>query len=602
MYAAEELNDIGALLISRGEFTMAIDALQQAHEKDQLNPNILCNLGNAYAANKEIGIATACFEKALLLNPKLFEALHSLGFIYLNHGEKLRAIDLLERALAIKDTNDLIINLAFSYRDINPDKAKFYFEKAVKFDPNNIDLHFGLANVYIDLDKNEKAIDYLEKIVKLFPEHAKSWTLLNYEYLNTLQWEKSRNITKKVDAFLTDSLRDPEKAVAEEPQMNLIRVQNAKLNYEVAAKKCKEIENQNSKLQIPNSKKITKGIIRIGYLSDGFRDFPTGHKIVPLFKYHNKKQFEVFVYSYGVNDKSVFRQEIEKYAQNFRDLYGLGDEELYQKIQADNLDILVDLKGHTQNNKLKILARRPAPIQVEWLGFPGTTGAGFIDYAIVDHTVVPKKEERYWSEQLLFMPNSYQIAAPHPRQILRQAQDDKIIFANFNLLYKLDKRTFKSWVKILKAIPNSVLWQIESNNLADKNLVKYFTKAGIKSSRIKLVKRLPKLKHLKRLHKVDIVLDTLQINGHTSTIDALAVGVPVVTMKGKHFASRVSEGILKAANLLKFVAANYEEYEKITIDLASTPGKVNTAKTKLFNSKLFVKDFEKLITKLWKKQ
>ena len=283
-------------------------------------------------------------------------------------------------------------------------------------------------------------------------------------------------------------------------------------------------------------------------------------------------------------------------------------------IYNDVVDILVDLKGHTNGNRLGIMALKPAPISVTWLGFPGTTGASYIDYVIADDIVVPKKHQKYYTEKVLYMPNSYQ-PNDNEQKIsdLRFKRQDLglpekgIVFASFNQSYKISSETFASWMKILKAVPNSVLWLYEKLDLASLNLKKEAKKRGVDPKRLIFAGNLPKEDHLVRLKSVDIALDTFTYNGHTTTSDCLWAGVPVITLKGNHFASRVSASLLTAIGLPELITNSQKEYEELAISLANSPKRLtairnslflNLKSKPLFDTIQFTKDLEKIYAKI----
>lgn len=241
MYTSEELNDIGAMLLSRGEIELAIEALGEAYSKDKRNPQIICNLANAYAANDELDLAKDYFELAIAIDENIFEANHSLGFIYLQKKDYLNAIKYLEKALAINTDNNLIINLAYAYRNIKGRLAKKYFEKAIEIEPEEVSHYFALANVYLDNLDYFKSIEILKKINTKFPEYSKAYVLLNYVYSETLEWKKQKKLTKKVNKYLNESLNNENLAIVEEPLMNIFRIDDPKTNLQVARKKCEEI-------------------------------------------------------------------------------------------------------------------------------------------------------------------------------------------------------------------------------------------------------------------------------------------------------------------------------------------------------------------------
>lgn len=378
---------------------------------------------------------------------------------------------------------------------------------------------------------------------------------------------------------------DLEKYKSTDPYENILRFPDEKENFEKAKNYSKKFDNKFLFKKHKNKK------IKIGYVSNGFRDFPTGYNLISVLENHNKKKFDVYCYSYGEDDGREIKKRFE-IASQFFDISKLNNFDAAKKIALDQIDILVDLKGLTDNNRLEILSYKPAPIQVNYLGYPGTTGAKFIDYIIADKTVIPPSSQKYYSETVIYLEGCYRPICCHceepkrgsnlsPRSP-RHARDDKsVIFASFNMSYKITPEVFDSWIEILKSVPSAVLWLHKSNNFFAKNLNKYASKKGLDTRRILYQEDLPHDRHLDRLSSVDITLDTFPTNGHSTTVDSLVSGVPVVTLKGKHFTSRVSESVLNTFGLNILVAKNLDEYKKIAIDLAHSEKDLKAIKQKI---------------------
>jgi protein O-GlcNAc transferase len=261
------------------------------------------------------------------------------------------------------------------------------------------------------------------------------------------------------------------------------------------------------------------------------------------------------------------------------DIYGVSDQTAAQRIAADNIDILVDLTAWTRGNRPRICALHPAAVQVQYLGFPGTSGAPYYDYAMVDRIVVPLEHRASWSEALVYLPDCYFIVdrdQPIATSGLTRSHaglpEGGFVFCSFNQSLKIDQAVFSAWMKILAAVPGSVLWLAHNGPLVEANLRGEAERRGVDPARLIFAGRIEdKAQHLERLGMADLVLDTLAYNGHTSTADALWAGVPVVTAVGSHFASRVSHSILAAANLEPLMAQNIEAYIALAVQLAQTP-------------------------------
>ena len=339
------------------------------------------------------------------------------------------------------------------------------------------------------------------------------------------------------------------------------------------------------------------------------------HRIKPLsFVYEHARKcvpqsrFEMTAISIGPDDNSEMRQRLKHSFDHFIDATILSDEEIASRIRVTEIDILIDLKGFTQDARTNVFARRPAPIQANYIGYPGTMGAEYIDYIIADQTVIPENSKQYYLEKIVYLPTSYQVN-DSKRFISDKAftrtqlglPPTGFVFCSFNNNYKITPRIFDCWMRILKQVESSVLWLLEDNPTAASNLRKEATTRGVNPERLIFAKRLPIAEHLARHRLADLFLDTLPYSAHTTASDALWAGLPVLTCLGETFAGRVAASLLNAIGLPELIAATPEAYEQMAIDLATHPEKLavikrklaeNRLTTPLFDTKLFTKHIE----------
>ncbi len=317
--------------------------------------------------------------------------------------------------------------------------------------------------------------------------------------------------------------------------------------------------------------------IRIGYVSNDFYNHATAALFVESLEQRDQSRFEITLYSHGPDDGSQLGNRIRAACEHVVDLCGISDAQAAARIRADGIDILVDLKGHTLGNRLGVFAWRPAPLQVSFLGFPGTSGADYIDYVIGDRWVTPLDHADRYSEKIAQMPVCYQ-----PNDSLRQRPaarvrsefglpDDCLVFGCFNQAFKITPAVFDSWMRILMAIPDSVLWLLEDNAQATANLRREGAFRGIASERLVFTPRLPNAMNLARLPLADLMLDNWPCNAHTTASDILWMGVPLVTVKGEAFASRVAASLLASVGLEQLICDDAEAYEERVIELARNP-------------------------------
>ncbi len=364
----------------------------------------------------------------------------------------------------------------------------------------------------------------------------------------------------------------------------------------------------------------TKCRLRVGYLSMDFRKHATAYLTCQLFSLHDKEHFEIFVYSYGFNDNSDMRRAIEQSAEHFIDLQEDNVTAAAEKIAADNIDILVDLAGFTKGNRFAIVAQRPAPIQVNYLGYNLSTGSRSIDYFLADTTLVLPEEERYCSEKIVYLPHTF-IPINHKEQVSLtltknkpdwQLPENAFIFGCFNAIYKLEPIIFSAWMEILMAVPNSVLWLLSSHDIVINNLRREAEKRSVAANRLIFCAREDREPHLARHRHMDLFLDTLQVNAITTACDALYMGVPVLTLAGDYPLSRAGKSVVSAAGtkelMQQFIASDLEDYKRRAIYFGSNVDKFNELKKQfqqqlptspLLDMPAKAKALEKAYTEMW---
>ena len=367
-------------------------------------------------------------------------------------------------------------------------------------------------------------------------------------------------------------------------------------NSEGLLKKCAELYSNHKFPTVGNFSKLSQfkhHKIRIGYLCGEFYNQATSILMTRAWELHDKSKFEIFAFDNGLDDGSEYRQRIKKAFASILDISNISDFEAVKIIQENEIDILVNLNGFFGNQRQGIFSYKPAPIQVNYLGFPGTIGIGYMDYIIADKVVIPEDSKIYYAEKIVYLPNSYQ-ANDNLRKIsnkqFSRAQfglpRDAFVFACFNHTYKITPAMFDSWMRILSLTRDSVLWLLVDNLIARENLIKEAVIRGIESSRLVFADRLPNSEHLGRHNLADLFLDTLPYNAHTTCSDSLWAGLPVLTLMGHTFPGRVSASLLSALGLPELITKTHEEYEALAIELAMNPHNLEEIKFKLANNRL----------------
>ncbi|WP_251374578.1 hypothetical protein [Polynucleobacter sp. es-EL-1] len=362
----------------------------------------------------------------------------------------------------------------------------------------------------------------------------------------------------------------------------------------------------------PRNKKI-----RVAYFSADFHDHATGHLIAELFELHDRCQFELVGFSFGPISNDGMRLRLKKAFDNFIEVGNKSDIEIARLSRDLEVDIAIDLKGFTKDSRTGVFSYRAAPIQVNYLGYPGTMGAEYIDYIIADKTLIPTEFQSGYSEKVIYLPNSYQVndrrRSISNKKFSRQdlgLPENNFVFCCFNNNYKILPPTFASWMRLLKAIPRSVLWLFQDNPRASENLLEEATQHGVDASRLIFAERMPLAEHLARHRHADIFLDTFPCNAHTTASDALWAGLPVLTLMGESFASRVAASLLHAIGLPELITSTQGEYEALAIELAKNPKRLADIKAKLannrmssplFNTPLFTRNLETAYIKMYER-
>ena len=639
-------------LQSLGDRDKAEEVLVKSLDYIPDNPEILFNLGNIYQHNNRSEDAVACFEKALESFPDDTRIVYNLATTLMESDQKIKALGFYEKLLKLSGGDDKILNnMGLIHYDLGHyDKALDYFKQAIVKKPdfamafNNmglahkamenfdqaienfkkaIDIEPGFARVYHNLAEilretghDEEAAENCKKAIELEPDLAQANTHYSYLLKWQCQWEAFDSLTKHIDPMIQNLLKKNEPP-GESPFMNIIRVDDPAYNKKVADAYAGKTTRLVKLLDIHFSHDRQKDdpMITIGYLSANFKNHPMAHLLANLFKYHNRNDFQINAYSLGPDDKCIYRQRFIDDADIFRDIRHLSHGDAASQIYNDRVDILVDLMGYTQGNRLEISALRPAPVQVRYMGLAGTTGGNLFDYIIVDEIVTPKDQQKNYSEKFIYMPHTYQINdqdkiisdAPVTRKMF-DIPEDSFVFCSFNQSYKIDPQIFSTWLDILKETSPSVLWLMPGNKTAGKNLLDFAAKHGVDKNRLIFAEKIHLKDHLARLRLADLALDTQAIGGAATTSDALWAGIPVITLLGNRFASRMSASILTAIGLEELVTINLDDYKSLAVKLAYNKDhlsvihqklKENTSKTPLFDTWGFTMNLEKAYKSIW---
>ena len=632
-------NEAKALHI-KGEIKDAQEIYLQLLKKNSNNSNLLFLLGTTYVQQKNYQKGKDYLNISIKINSNFPESYNSRGVIFAEEGEYQNAIKDYDKAISLKkDYFDANLNKAVALKNISKfNESIKHFEICIKLKPNDSKIYNNLGNLCKNLKKYNTAKKYYTESIRLNKNFAEAYNnrgeLLQLhfnefekaiqDFDNALKINKDLNYIKgkKLHAkmslhdwnsyneelkIIKDEIKNKKKTIYPFAHMSLIddpgqqKVITEKYldnNYLIPSK---------TNISLKNEKII------VGYFSAEFHNHAVMHLMLDVFKNHNKTEFKIYGFSIGPT-KDEWTEKVRGYFDEFIDVSHISDTEIKSLSKKLKLDIAINLTGHTFNARNSIFFNQIAPKQVNYLGYPGTMGSKFYDYIIADKIVIPEENKKYFSEEVIYLPNCYQANQERIEisNINLNKKDlglpqDKFIFGCFNNGYKITPLIFKSWMNILKRCENSILWLLQENRLAKLNLWEEAKKLEVNKDRILFAERLPLKEHLKRIEFIDLFLDTFPYNAHTTASEAIRAGVPILTLKGKSFPSRVASSILTNVGLKNLIVSNLEDYETKAISLAKNYKEIESLKkhlaqdkniSKLFDSKAFTKDLEKIYKKI----
>jgi protein O-GlcNAc transferase len=596
--------------------TTSIEQLRRALARTPQDPELHYELGRLLLQNGQAADAFQSYQYALRLAPGHPQILMQLGNACSAMGKYQEAVRYFQQSLRADASDPAThFNLGNALRELGqPEAAAQAYRAALKLTPNDADTHNNLGNVLREQGKLDEAIACYQEALRLNPNlhHARMHLLHQRQHM--CDWH---GFEEEISAIRQIVARHPDAQISPfaflslpgtTPEEQRRCAENwVRSRYSGMIEDGKRLNYQHTKAHRPK--------LRIGYLSGDFRLHPLAFLITELLELHDRERFEIYAYSYGMDDHSPQRDRLIQACDVFRDIRPISQHEAAQQIHADKIDILVDLTGFTQTSRTGILALRPAPIQISWLGFPGTMGAPFVDYLISDRFITPPEQAGAYSEQLLLLPDTYQPndrkrpVGPLPTRASCGLPDDGIVFCCFNQTFKITPQLFDIWMDLLSETTGSVLWLLECNPWAKANLRKEASKRGVSPDRLVFAPRVPIAEHLARQQLADIFLDTLPYNAHTTTSDALWVGLPVLTCAGKTFSSRVAGSLLRASGVPELVTSSLEAYQAKVRELARNPSVLHGIRERLrsqrasnpiFDTPRFAGNLEEIYLKIWR--
>jgi protein O-GlcNAc transferase len=565
---------IGDFHRRRGDNALAVDAYRAAIAAGaNNNPVLWNNLALALQARGATDEAETLFRRAIQQQPGLAEASANLADLLSRQQRFAEAVRAYERALALRPTAAALWqNLGLcQHRMGTLLQAQASMRRAAELDSGNPRILLDLAAVLLAQQKETEALPVIRKALALQPQLAQAQSMLLYVSQHTCQWEDFDRLFEQQRT----AIHDP--AVPPVVPHNLIALPFTPPELLLAARKWVQQRIRPKPAASPPLPNLVAGRLRIAYLGSDFRTHALANLLTEVIERHDRSRFEVFAYSFGADDSSPARARFARAFDRFIDIRAETSAQTIQRIRDDRIAILLDTGGHVVNARSDIFAAQPAPIQINCIGYPGTLGADYYAYIMTDSYVTPLEQQANFSERFMFLPHCYmpgdtkRVVGAVPTRAQCHLPPTGVVFCCFNASWKIHPRVFDVWMRLLERTPGSVLWLLETNPASRDNLGQEARRRNIAPERLVFAPRVPLDEHLGRHGVADLFLDTFPCNAHTTTNDALFVGLPVVTCAGETFASRVSGSQLRAIGLPELITDSLETYEALALKLVHEP-------------------------------
>ena len=656
------------------------DGRPQAQNPDAEALQAKFKQGLALHQQGKLADAERTYGEVLRQQPKHFGALHLLGVIAFQTRRTGRAVELITKAIGLNaKVAAAHSNLGNALTVLKrPEEALASCDKAIVLKPDFAEAHNNRGNALQDLKRPEEALASYDQAIALKPDYAEAYNnrgvalkdlkrladaLVSYEQAIALKPNYAEAYKNRGNALRdlkrhTDALANYDKAFALKPDLAAIEglrlhtkmqlcdwnnfdnecthlisaVRNGKGNTQpfpfLAVPSSSDDQLRCARLYIadkypPSDKPIWQGEqyshdrIRVAYVSADFRQHPVSLLMAGMFECHDKSCFETTAISIGPDDNSEMRKRLEASFEHFIDTKAYSDNQIANLVKELEIDILVDLAGFTADSRTGVFARRSAPIQVNYLGYPGTMGAEYIDYIIADRIVIPEAQQDFYAEKIVYLPNSFQPTDRKRRiadKIFTRAEvglpQEGFVFCCFNSNYKITPNIYDSWMRILNQVDGSVLWLVAQSPTVERNLRNEAVARGVNAERLIFAPLMSLPEHQARLRLADVFLDTLPYNAGTTASDMLWAGLPVLTRIGEAFVGRMAASVLNAIHLPELITTTLEDYERLAIELATNPEKLaiikrkladNRLTTPLFDTELFTKHIESAYTAMYER-
>ena len=499
-------------------------------------------------------------------------------------GRKEESLKSYDDGLALEpDAISALLNSGVLLRDLHRHKEAIErFNRVVAIDPTNAS---GLGNCAIlltEFKQSEAAIAMFKQLLAVNPDYDYGLGLLAYERLHICDWTDFEATQKQILAGVRAGKRTCK-------SLSIMAFSDSAADHLASARTFASHFCPKKPISLWNGERYRHDKIRIAYVSPDLREHPVGHLIAGVFERHDKSRFETIAISLGIDDQSRLRARMLRAFDRFVDVRGMGSLQIAQLMRDMEVDIAIDLGGYTSDTRTEVFAYRPAPVQVNYLGYPGTMGSDYYDYIVADKQVIPQEQQRFYTEKVAYLPDAYlptdrsvQISERTPTRAECGLPEDAFVFCSFSHDYKISPPLVDIWMRLLNQVPGSVLWLMARGDMAQGNLRKEAAARGVDPGRLVFAGRVPLVEdHLARYRQADLFLDTHPYNAHTTAADALMAGLPVLTYMGNAFPARVAGSLLTALGVPELITHSPEAYEAMAIELATQKDKLQMVKEKV---------------------
>ena len=578
--------NLGNVLLAQGERQGALEAYAAAlrYKPDYVGAHF--NLGNAYVALRRFTEAARSYEAALALKPDFVDALVGLGYAQHELGRLTEALQCYDRALALRpDYAEVYNNRGLTYVWLEQYAAAVEsYDRAIALRPAYAEAHYNRGLALTKLNQRPAAVESFDRVLALDPDYGFTCGIRLHAKAHICDW---RDHEREVQVLLDRVAR----GVRSTSTFSLLGLSASAWHQQKAAEVWTQSKYPADPALGPIPKRSGARKIRVGYFSMDFCNHPVAFLTAGLFEAHNRDDFEIVAFSYGPDVRDEMRARLELAFDRFIRVADRSDAETAQLARDIGIDIAVDLGGHTTEARTGVFALRAAPIQVNYIGYPGTMGADYIDYLIADETLVPPDSRAFYTEKLVYLP-CYQAndAKRHPvvKKFSRKElglPETGFVFCCFNNTYKITPPVFDGWMRILKQVDGSVLFLFADTAVGKENLKNEAARRGVDPDRLIFGNRLSLPDYMSRYCEADLFLDTLPFNAGTTASDALWAGLPVLTCTGEAFASRMAASLLTALGLPELITSSPTAYEARAVALATHPAMLADIRQRLAASR-----------------